>query len=323
MHDRFLPVRVKPFADESGMGCCLRAAAHNACSLSQIRRLLGVGDNEQFKSAHSARLSLTTGVDAQWLDQALPTVVGSGAGARLTCYGHSFRSRAAFRTKNPQICWACLRQFGFAKASWDLGLSTVCTIHECDLTDRCQTCNAALRWDRPNMDWGHCGHAVAKPAARHTEAPHFFALQSLLEASVARRSVMSHLADAGLFTWLDGLSPNGWMDLVMAFGAQEGALSVPVRGYFARQHTTISAKRIASTGWQRLLAWAQGDVSLPVTRNLIAEKPLLGLLLEPATDADLRIGNRVYTMLYGETRTMALFRGNPALAQMSLFEDTP
>lgn len=323
MHDRLLPVAVKPFPDESGMGCCLRAAAHNACSLSQLRRLLGVGENEQFKRIHSERLSQATGIHAEWLAQALPTVVGSGAGARLTCYGHAFRSRMAFRTRVPQICWACIRQCGYAKASWDLSLSTICTVHGCELTDRCQTCNAALRWDRPDINWGHCGHVVAPPHASRTDASQCAAFQSILDASLTRTPVQPNLAAAGLFEWLDGLSPNGWMDLLMAFGAQADALVTPPRGSFSRHPSTASARRIASTGWLRLTAWTHGDISDSTMRDLVAEPPLLGLLLEPATDLDLRIGNRIYSLLFGDARSSALRRENPALAQMSLFEDMP
>lgn len=323
MHDRLLPVGVEPFADESGMGCCLRAAAHNVCSLSQLRRLLGVGENEQFKRAHSERLSQATGIHAGWIAQALPTVVGSGAGARLMCYGHAFRSRVAFRTRRPQVCWECLMQFGYAKASWDLGLSTTCTLHECDLRDRCPTCNSALRWDRPDINWGHCGHVVAKPAVSRAGSSQCANFQSILEASFARTPVHSNLASTGLFPWLDGLSPNGWMDLMMAFGAQENALVPPPRGCFSRHHSTTSAQRIASTGWARLIAWAQGELSPQGVQDLLAEAPLLGLLLEPTTDADLRIGSRIYTLIYREVRSRALRRENPALAQMNLFEDIP
>jgi len=323
LHDRLLPVCVQPFADESGMGCCLRAAAHNACSLSQLRRLLGVGENEQFKHIHSERLSQATGIHAGWLAHALPTVVGYGAGARLTCYGHSFRSRMAFRTRVPQVCWACIRQFGYAKASWDLGLSTVCTVHECDLTDRCQTCGASLRWDRPDINWGHCGHGVATPPASRADASQCTGLQSILDASLMCEPVRHNLAGAGLFEWLDGLSPNGWTDLVMAFGSQANALVAPPRGSFSRHHSTDSARQIASTGWLRLNAWAQGEISHPTMRDLVAEPPLLGLLLEPATDLDQRIGNRIYSLLFGDARSSALRRENPALAQMSLFEDMP
>lgn len=304
------------------MGCCLRAASKNACSLAQIRRLLEVGENEQFKGIHAERLGRLTGINVAWLTQALPCVVGVGAGARVRIYGHDFRSRAALRLRKPQICWICIRQYGYTKASWDLGLSTVCTEHQCSLIDRCPRCQLALRWDRPDIIWGHCGHAIASPPSAHSECGKLLAFQTILEESLAHRTPLAQLQAIGAFQWLDGLSPNGWMDVLTAFGVQHAPSSVPKKGTFSRQHTSDSAHSVVSRGWERFTAWMNGYVEIQDLRETISEAPLLGLLLEPSTDLDQRIGYRIYAAIFGEELSRSLRKRNSGLAQLSLFEGT-
>ncbi len=301
------------------MGFCLRSASENVSSLSQIRRLLGVGENEQFKQSHAARLSRLTGASEAWLIYALPERAGKGAGRRYQCYGHAFRAPTALRARNPQVCPLCIHHHGYAMAVWDLGLSTTCLEHGNCLVDQCPTCHRMLRWDRPSLLWGHCTHAITANFIG-TEAPGVTrSFQALIETSLKNESTYSLLEESLLPRWLDGLSPSGWTDLMMAFGTIEERFQVPADGTYTRLHRSESALSIVTRGFERLVTWSRTCASISTTTDLIAFAPLQGLLLEPAGDADLQIGQRLCEAIYGVDISQKLRTRNPALAQMSLF----
>lgn len=319
LRDHCLPLSVNPFEDESGMGLCLRATTKNGGRLSALRRVLQIGEHEQFKQAHAPFLSQVLGIDHEILSRILPSMTGKGAGVRVGCYGHQFRMKAMLRTRNPQICAMCIREHGYARAEWDISLSSVCLEHDVGLVEHCPRCHARIRWDRPAMDWGHCGHQLAVASTNEAIDRDHQMAQSILNAALWGRQAGEVIAVAGFFPWLAGLSLDGWGNILWAAGIRDRPQGPVPKGTFARTPSTCFSRQLVAQGMKRLVAWSRGELATAEMAALTSEAPLIGAVLRPATTADREITLCMYSMLFGDGAGEALKRRLPNSMQLELF----
>lgn len=320
MLDSYLPIRLAPHEDESGLGYCLRLAHANGGAFSSLRRALGMAERESFKQWHAPAMARLAGLDASVLRAILPASIGRGGGTRLSCYGSRFRSRSALRLRRPQLCPVCVRTQRYAKAEWDLSLSTVCLQHHCDLIDRCPRCRAAIRWERSAIEWGHCGHSLGGSMQGAQVEEENRLAQAILSARLAHQSVEALLDSAGLFPWLAKLSVDGWMHLIRAVGLLMDRCAVPARGTFGMVPTADSAREVVGRGMWRLVAWSQSSLASRELADFSTEVPMIGMILEPSGECDREIFLRVFSCLYGRKALNQLERSRVGLSQMRLFE---
>lgn len=320
MLDLHLPIRFAPLKGESGLGYCLRLAQANAGSLVDLRRAMGMKEREAFRHKHTSALAQLAEVDVTHIGEILPQSLGRGAGTRLSCYGHRFRSRTALRLRFAQVCPVCVNTYRYTRADWDLSLSAVCVEHKCHLVDRCQECTAALRWERSAIQWGHCGHLLSGSQKPVSVASQNLLAQSILSMRLAHESVEQLLASAGLFPWLAMLSVDGWMNLLLAFGLGRYRWEVAAPGTFGKVPSTGNACDVVGRGMERLIAWSQSSVTSEEIAHFVMDVPLIRLIFEPSGAYDREIFIRTFSRLYGKTALDGLKRNHLALRQMSLFE---
>lgn len=174
-----LPISISPISDESGLGYCLRSISRNGASLHGLRRLLGIDNVGRFTAKHASHLGRIFRQSSQWFESSLPSIEKTKPYQR-DCYGHRWFSKNNLRLQAPQVCVPCLHSKGYCRAVWDVSLSTVCVEHQCYLLDFCSKCQKPLRWDRPRVDVGHCGHLLTSDAIK--KAPKVLLdFQTLLE----------------------------------------------------------------------------------------------------------------------------------------------
>lgn len=321
MLDVHLPIRFAPLEGESGLGYCLRLANANGGGLANLRRALGMKELEAFRQWHAPALARLAGVEASRLGKLLPQAVGRGAGTRFSCYGNRFRSRSALRLRFAQVCPVCVSTYRYAKAEWDLSFSAVCVEHRCVLMDRCPKCNAAVRWERPAIEWGHCGHHLGGTRQVPQVADQNLLAQAILSMRLAHDSVEELLVSAGLFPWLGQLSVDGWMNLFLAFGLGCDRWAVAAPGTFGKVPATGFASDVVGRGMGRLIAWSQSILASEELAHFVNDVPLVGLIVEPSGECDRAIILRTFSMLHGSKAVDRLKRSHLSLGQMGLFED--
>ena len=211
--DAELPIRRTPFPDESGLGFCLRVSVDNGANLHSLRRIIGLSDSVFISQMDAGKLSQLTQTSLDWLRAALPPKPSSKI---RTCYGHKWFSPPYHFRSSPQLCPLCVNRSGYARDIWDVALSTICVEHNCLLIDHCTDCGAAIRWNRPALEVGHCGHIFK--ASKHdldlTATLHRF--------QVELTDRFRHMEPTGHLTHNFGesqrISLDGWCSLISSIG---------------------------------------------------------------------------------------------------------
>jgi len=274
--DRPLPVPVEPFDDESGAGFCLRLAERNRMSMVQLRGLLGLPPDKAIRKEHVKRLGLLCGADPGRLAEKFPDALRF-ARAGMHFWGHSLRLPSYVRWTRPQICPLCLAQRRICFAEWDLTFSCVCLEHSCPLLDDCPTCGAPLRWERPATEWCAGHHFLGKlPNKAEPVSPELLEMQSVLRAFM-QRTTLPRLS----FEWPfgHGLTLNGWLSLLNAFGAVNKPYCPPHAGTFCTIPSASAVRSICARAYDRMRTFSRrgGNEDEPL-KALIAEAPLIRLL---------------------------------------------
>lgn len=317
MFDRPLPVEVEPLAGESGAGFCLRLASRNGLSLVELRRLLDMSAVDSFKHHHVLRLAMLAQLDPARLEQQFVAPLrGIRTGLRFA--GHSLRLRASYRGRRPQVCPACIQRYRYCRTEWDLTSACVCLEHMCFLIDRCPSCDTALRWDRPSIEWSHCRHFLGQgsPAATSVDMS-FFEMQSVLQALLTDTPLPS-LSFAWPFPGVPSL--DGWLSLVWAFGTLTSPHQVPRPGTFSSVPNSVAAREVVSRAHARMTAFATRHTKpCPELATLIAEAPLVGLLCDSDRETDRGIAMEVYRFISGDRGLDAILRRHRVSTQLSLF----
>lgn len=87
-----------------------------------------------------------------------------------TFFGHEI-SNKFLNLNSPRLCPICISEKQIINAHWDINLITACSIHGCELIDRCPKCTKPLTWDRSKISECKCGFDLrnieVKPASKN------------------------------------------------------------------------------------------------------------------------------------------------------------
>ena len=310
--DVVFPLTYEPYADESGIGFCLRAASKNGANLHAIRRLIGMEGVAVFTQIHSAVLARLFQTDMGWLQKSLPTPEKSST---IDWCGHRFSVRYHLR-KTPQICPFCVHQYGYTKAVWDLGLSTLCIEHSCWFVDGCMDCGQRLRWDRPSIDVGHCGHIVKHPLPRSIPSASHMAFQHELEDRFNHDLIVekSFLSQDLAY----GITLDCWLGIVIALGLKERPYQV-IR-QLNRQRTTQEWTAIACRAIERSpLTGGTNQVEIPRSSEIVAEAPLIRVAKYATAQCDICVSTKLLRRFFGDKVADHSGLQLPRVSQLEMF----
>ncbi len=313
-----LPLQPDPLPCESGIGYCLRAAHANGGNLHALRRLIGIGAGAQLSRVHARALAAMLQVSASWLEELLPDK--HGLAPRTRRYGgHVFFVHNHLRFRRPQVCPHCIRQRRFCSALWDISLGSVCLEHDCTLIDLCQTCGQAIRWDRPSVDVGHCGHYIQPSFRSGSVTPELMAWQRLLEAIFRKEPghvPPDHLQWAGTFR---DLSLGGVLTLTSAFGCIERPFMTIHTGQSSRSNSPGQWQTVVLRAIDRLGMLQSKTVGDQALAAVVAQPTLMRLLQAPQGSADQQIALTLLEQLFGIEPNRRLLALYPDMGQQRLF----
>jgi len=270
--DAVLPVSIEPYDDESGMGYCLRVISCNGASLHALRRLVEVEEIRRFTTKNAKSLSRVFQRSPEWLETALPSAEKTKP-YRRDYFGQRWFSRNHLRTQNPQVCIRCIHAKGYCRAIWDVSIGTVCLEHRCRLLDFCTQCRKPLRWDRPRIDVGHCGHLLTTPPETQASS-NLFELQSFLEQKFYTSVGVGDVPNCNYSSLLNRLSLSGIHSVIVGFGLRQRPLEV--------MHSTVRIKTYQCDEWAAIVE--RGLVRLthfkadPSTQSQLSELVVENLL---------------------------------------------
>lgn len=165
-----LLARPKPKSDESVFGYLQRIANANGYpDYKWILESLGLPKNLPFQECDVGPLAEKLGISeteivklCYWVKDSHPSKVQ---------FRNATIQRRFINTKRPRVCVACLKGDAYARAIWDIGLSTACPTHRMLLIDGCPKCRSPYSWNKGELCKCHnCGYDVrlsnSKPATK-------------------------------------------------------------------------------------------------------------------------------------------------------------
>lgn len=316
--DRPLPVPIEPFDDESGAGFCLRLAERNRISMVQLRGLLGLPPEKAIRREHVTRLAMLCDVDPAILVEKFPDAQRL-ARSGMYFWGHSLRLPSYVRWTRPQMCPLCLGQRVICLGEWDLTFSCVCLKHSCLLFDSCPTCAAPLRWERPATEWCDGHHFLGVlPRQADPVSPELIEMQSILHAFMCRMDPHGQSFD---WPFGHGVTLNGWLSLIDAFGSVSKPHCQPHRGTFCTIPSAATVRSISARAYERMKAFSRrGGNEDESLKSLIAEAPLVRLLRDSDEVGDRTAAMDVYRFAAGDKALESVLRRSRRGHQLSLFD---
>lgn len=311
-HSDLLPMAVAPNQGESGQGFMLRMASSNGISLSRLRQLVGMTENETFSAKHENQLFGLVGLAGHTSSELLPRRLRGGG---IICYGHRFRVKTLLRFRRPQVCPACIRETRCCAAHWDLSLSVLCLRHRCFLQDFCPKCHAAIRWNRPSIEWGHCKHYLGWVVAEEDIPQELISFQQITEDLLSDQE--PDFSDLAFLC--HGLSLDAWCNLLWAVGLMAGPNATPLRTVSAAAPSCVSARAILLRAAGRLQRAVNSGPNLSELAHVVTEAPLVGTILNPSNERDRSIVLTWYRLIFGGREEAMLIRRHRSLSQMNLF----
>lgn len=243
-----LPVASPLHHDESGNGYALRMAVANGIPFSELAGLVASPGHRYMPAKAAPILAYLFGGSSVEIQRAIPKHRVSNGKTRVAFMGHTLNRSYLVRHTWPQVCPACLCEYGYAKALWDLAMSVACEIHRVVLVDRCNMCDRRLSWRRPSLNACWCGHTLSElPGIVAGDDAYMWSLQlaRLLAAEVV------HGRSDG-FVFLNGLDFDMCQRLVRACGLSalyEGKSVQP--GTLVRQRSSPEMLHVVVLGLQR------------------------------------------------------------------------
>lgn len=312
-----LPLKIDPFSDESGLGYCLRVVSRNGTDFHGLRRLLGITQAAQFNRSHATEMARLFQVPKTWLQESLPESHRVHTGAR-SFFGHQMHAYNHLRLHSPQVCAQCIHRYGYCRATWELSLGAVCVEHGCTLTVCCHECRQALRWNRPSIDVGHCGHYIKSGPDQPTLTDELLTWQKMVDGKFSSGECS---VDVNSPSWLRVLQPmtlGGMFMVVTAFGCIEKSL-VPIRtGFTLKNLNPTEWQAITQRAIQRLSAFDSGCDSEELS-GLVAQPFLLRLLQAQTDTADQQTALDLLLKVFNTQVDRHLCGKYPHLGQQRLF----
>jgi hypothetical protein len=315
-----LPIQVEPRADESGVGFCLRSVQLNRLNLHWLRRSAGIAYGAQLDAKHAITIGHVTGCSERWLGNALPRKQVLRKETSWDVRGHRFFSLNHLRRLKPQICPHCVHREGYCRAVWDFSAATMCVRHGCYLEDACAHCRRLLAWDRPAIDTCNCGRLFKRTPRDEkagTDGP--MQVSMISELLLNGEPIGSCLAGCGLPSYLAGISLDGFLNLVQAFGTRTRAHERDAPSIMSRHHRSSTWFEVSMRSIERLKQLAaSGDYRLfePFVSRCVIER----MVAKPASETDRQIGMHVFASIYGDAPAGRMSGKRPELSQANLFE---
>jgi hypothetical protein len=284
-----LPFRGEPFPAESFMGFTLRMSNLNGLNgLYWLYKLLG-----------RERLNHLLSEDVP----AVARLFGSSPHALLRCYvatdrsvgecshtacGHFISRPYLLRHLRPQLCPACIFEFGYARSLWDFSLIGMCHHHQCMLIDQCPHCAKRIQWTRPSLQCCPCGFLWHRMALQPIDPRH----PCLQFARSLDRQLQSSPEDASSKTdritaFLACLTLDTAFRIIWIFGIRSSESDTVSTGISRTILRTHQACRITERAYMRLshclntnlepAHWIVREIHMPSLYKLARE-------LENATD---------------------------------------
>ena len=317
LNDLVLPVSVEPFPDESGMSFCLRSISSNDANFHQLRKLVGVDPVGRFTSSKAFEIGHLLQCDSNWLRKTLPSPEHMKP-YRRDFFGHRWYSRNHLRTQNPQVCVRCIHSKGYCRAIWDVSMSLVCIEHECFLIDACPKCRKPLRWDRPRVDVGHCGHLLITPTTVPVSEI-LFNLQVLLEEKFHQNLSNAVLSNQNHLLFFNQLSLSGVHAFITGFGAMSRPHE-PISGKFrSKTYRSEEWLEIVCRGLERITNSENGVLNEDDLSNLLLESSFVKLIQNHDCLADQKLSLDLLKRVF-KKKLIPQFDGNlQHLSQLELF----
>lgn len=312
-----LPLMFDPFPGESGLGYCLRVLSRNGTDFHGLRRLLGIGEATPFNRSHALEMAKLFQVSIPWLQQALPESHRVSTGTR-SFFGHQLFAHNHLRLHSPQVCAQCIHRYGYCRAAWELSLGTICTEHGRTLTVCCHECGQALRWDRPSVDVGHCGHYIKFTPDQPVIAENLLNWQKFVESKFL---LCESLMRVNAVSWQRILQPmtlGGMFAVVAAFGCIERPFTPVNSGVSVKNLNPIEWQAIIQRAIPRLTTLESGCYGDELS-GLVAQPLLLRLLKAQIAAVDQQIALSLLVKIFNIQVDRHLLGKYPHLGQQNLF----
>jgi hypothetical protein len=319
--DVVLPISLLPFEDESGLGYCLRAIAQNGANLHSLRKLLDIQPLKQITSTNAPVLSRLFGCDKDWLEKLLPSAERTKP-YRRDFNGHRWYSRNHLRMQRPQICSRCIHTNGYCKAIWEVSMGLVCIEHSCLLIDSCTKCKQPLRWDRPRIDVGHCGHILTTPADFEIPTT-LINLQLHIEKKFNAAHDSEIKTDNKSSSFLDRLSLSGLHAFITAFGAKSRPYETTPTSIRSQVFRCEQWFEIICRGLDRIEKSELGLISNDELSHLIVESMLIKLVHNHEPTTDQRLAIELLSKFFDRKVTSNFYGKLRHLSQLELFDEVP
>ena len=312
-----LPLMFDPFPGESGLGYCLRVLSRNGTDFHGLRRLLGIGEATPFNRSHALEMAKLFQVSIPWLQEALPESHRVRTGAR-SIFGHQLFVHNHLRLHSPQVCAQCIHRYGFCRATWELSMGTVCIEHGSTLIVQCHECGQALRWDRPSVDIGHCGHYIKVVPDQPTISENLLKWQKFVDCKF---TLDGSVMDVNPPNWQKVLQPmtlGGIFTVVVAFGCIERPLTPINAGFSVKNLNPSEWQAIVQRAIPRLTALESGCDGDELS-SLVAQPLLLRLLKVQIAAVDQQTALSLLVKVFNTQVDRQLLGKYPHLGQQTLF----
>lgn len=175
-----MPLRIKPFPDESLLGFALRLAERNAHKhvIGLLKRAgTGVHAPETILGGkHSVDgFATLAGVDVGTIRKMAYIQQADG---RRNFNGHALGPDQFLSTQR-RACPRCLAEQGYHKSLWDLSVVHACPVHGTKLISRCGQCGRRLGWRTAPLTKCKCGAEIRWPSTEQEDQENLLGPQTI------------------------------------------------------------------------------------------------------------------------------------------------
>ncbi|WP_448187576.1 TniQ family protein [Azospirillum sp. sgz301742] len=241
-----LPVRVRPYPDESLPGLIVRMSEENAFvgpyRMLRICRILGTIGTAAARPSSIGPLAELFVLPRETVQRA-SFCRPDGAAALL---GHEVPLDFV-TSERVRVCPLCLADAPYHRAVWSLSLSTACPLHAVRLVERCPRCRVRLTWTRGGFETCRCGQDLRETQPEPVDPAVLGGLRAVHERLAAPPGEFRGLAGAG------GLG--GVLKLVHRLGGMALGFQRFVKPLALADHDADLAVRVVDAGWRACADW--------------------------------------------------------------------
>lgn len=287
-----LPITDAIGREESGNGYALRMLELNAVPFSDLANLISSPGHRYVQHEAANKIAFLFGAEPSSVQRAIPKSFKRDGLMQVWFMGHQLTRTYLIRHTRPQLCPLCITETGYAKAVWDLSLTTACPTHKIRLIDRCPACDRRLAWRRPglNVCWCNTPFSNLRPNNAHESE---IWLSQTLESKLVAPSGSPSVLNNNPKTIMSLLSLDCLMRLIRCLGVTSIMKNNrPVPGKVTGTLSTAQMSEVVISGLDR---WPDGeqqhkrpmdkawDLKHLLAQATVADWPILTNLLHFAT----------------------------------------